>query len=88
MDGDIVALVQKRGLPIIGKGTGVWSFIHVDDAAEATIAAMERGDPGVYNIGDDEPSPVSEWLPLVPKVSNSRPSEVNLRMVWSRSSVQ
>src|SRR5947209_51368 len=51
VNGDVVALVRKRRLPIIGQGTGVWSFIHVDDAAGATIAAMERGAPDIYNVG-------------------------------------
>lgn len=62
-DGEIVAMVRKRGFPIVGDGAGVWSFIHVDDAATATIAAMRRGAPGVYNIVDDEPAPVATWLP-------------------------
>ncbi len=62
-DGEIVAMVRKRGFPIVGDGAGVWSFIHVDDAATATIAAMRRGAPGVYNVVDDEPAPVATWLP-------------------------
>src|SRR5436305_1300825 len=65
VNGDVVALVRKRRLPIIGQGTGVWSFIHVDDAAGATIAAMERGAPDIYNVGDDEPTPVARWLPAL-----------------------
>jgi 2-alkyl-3-oxoalkanoate reductase len=64
-DGDIAELVRKRALPLIGDGAGVWSFVHVDDAAEATALAVERGAPGVYNIGDDEPAPVSRWLPAL-----------------------
>ncbi len=55
--------VRQRRVPIIGGGTGVWSFIHIDDAARATLAAVERGRPGIYNIVDDDPAPVSEWLP-------------------------
>jgi nucleoside-diphosphate-sugar epimerase len=62
-DGDIAAAVRKRAFPIVGNGAGVWSFIHVDDAASATVAAMTHGGPGVYNIVDDEPAPVSVWLP-------------------------
>ena len=62
-DGDLAALVRARKLPIIGSGTGVWSFIHVDDAASAAIVAMERGITGAYNIADDEPAPVAVWLP-------------------------
>jgi nucleoside-diphosphate-sugar epimerase len=56
-------LVRKRRFPIVGGGTGVWSFIHIDDAAAATVAAIEHGRPGLYNVTDDEPAPVSVWLP-------------------------
>lgn len=63
LDGNLVAMVRKRRLPVVGDGSGVWSFIHVDDAAVATITAMERGAPGAYNIVDDEPAPVAVWLP-------------------------
>jgi nucleoside-diphosphate-sugar epimerase len=56
--------VMKRRFPIVGKGTGTFSFIHVDDAASATVAALEHGDPGVYNVVDDEPAPLREWLPV------------------------
>jgi nucleoside-diphosphate-sugar epimerase len=62
-DGDIAAAVRKRAFPVVGNGAGVWSFIHVDDAASATVAAMTHGGPGVYNIVDDEPAPVAVWLP-------------------------
>jgi nucleoside-diphosphate-sugar epimerase len=55
--------VLRRRLPIVGDGGGVWSFIHIDDAAGATLAALERGAPGAYNIVDDDPAPVREWLP-------------------------
>jgi nucleoside-diphosphate-sugar epimerase len=58
-----VELVRKRKFPLVGDGGGVWSFIHVADAAEATVAAVEHGSRGVYNIVDDEPAPVAEWLP-------------------------
>ena len=61
-NGAIANLVRGRKLPIIGGGTGVWSFIHVDDAASAAVAALTRGAPGIYNVVDDEPAPVSEWL--------------------------
>ena len=54
-DGDVAALVRKRRLPVIGAGTGVWSFVHVDDAATATLAAIDRGASGAYNVADDEP---------------------------------
>ena len=56
--------VQRRRFPIVGKGSGVFSFIHVDDAAAATVAAVEGGRPGIYNVVDDEPAPLREWLPV------------------------
>jgi 2-alkyl-3-oxoalkanoate reductase len=56
--------VRRRRFPIVGRGTGVFSFIHVDDAAAATVAAVERGAPGIYNVVDDEPAPLREWLPV------------------------
>jgi len=62
-DGTTTSDVRRRRMPIVGKGTGLFSFVHVDDAAEATVAAVERGSPGVYNVTDDEPAPMSEWLP-------------------------
>jgi nucleoside-diphosphate-sugar epimerase len=63
LDGDLVELVRKRRLPIVGDGGGVWSFAHMDDVATATIAAIGNGAPGVYNIVDDDPAPVAVWLP-------------------------
>lgn len=60
--GDYFALVSKRKFPLVGDGRGVWSFIHVADAAEATVAAIERGRRGAYNVVDDEPATVAEWL--------------------------
>jgi nucleoside-diphosphate-sugar epimerase len=54
--------VRKQEMPIIGRGEGVWSWIHIDDAADGTVAAI-TAPPGIYNIVDDEPSPVSVWLP-------------------------
>jgi nucleoside-diphosphate-sugar epimerase len=51
-------------MPVVGSGTGVFSFVHVDDAADATVAAVERGAPGVYNITDDEPAAMRDWLPV------------------------
>ena len=56
--------VRRRRFPIVGRGSGVFSFIHVDDAADATVAAVERGAPGIYNVVDDEPAPLREWLPV------------------------
>jgi nucleoside-diphosphate-sugar epimerase len=58
-------LVRKRKLPLVGDGGGVWSFIHVADAAEATVAAVEHGSRGVYNVVDDDPAAVAEWLPAL-----------------------
>jgi 2-alkyl-3-oxoalkanoate reductase len=63
--GAFVGLIRKRRVPIIGDGAGIWSFLHVCDAAAATVAALDRGEPGVYNIVDDEPASVAEWLPFL-----------------------
>jgi len=62
-DGDIGQLVHKRRFPIVGDGAGVWSFSHLEDAAAATVAAVERGAPGIYNVSDDEPVEIGTWLP-------------------------
>src|SRR6516164_3485750 len=70
---DLVGLVRKRRVPVIGDGAGIWSFLHIDDAATATIAAMEQGAPGVYNVVDDEPASVAEWLPYVARAVGARP---------------
>ncbi|WP_328306223.1 NAD-dependent epimerase/dehydratase family protein [Actinomycetospora sp. NBC_00405] len=56
-------MIRKRKFPVVGDGSGLWSFVHIADAAEATVAAVENGGRGVYNIVDDEPAPVAEWLP-------------------------
>jgi 2-alkyl-3-oxoalkanoate reductase len=64
-DGEIVTMVRKRRFPIVGDGAGVWSFVHLDDVATATAAAIERGTPGIYNIVDDEPARVADWLPVL-----------------------
>ncbi|MGH2698946.1 MAG: NAD-dependent epimerase/dehydratase family protein, partial [Actinomycetota bacterium] len=71
--GDIVNLVLKRKLPIVGNGAGVWSFVHIQDAARATIAALESGTQGVYNVVDDEPAPVAVWLPELARVLGAKP---------------
>ena len=63
--GSVAQDVARRRLPIIGRGEGVWSFVHVDDAARATVLALTVGKPGAYNIVDDDPAPVSEWLPAL-----------------------
>lgn len=72
-DGEITEMVRKRKFPIVGDGAGVWSFIHVDDAAAATVAAVDHGDPGVYNVADDEPAAVSEWLPVLAAALGAKP---------------
>jgi nucleoside-diphosphate-sugar epimerase len=71
--GDIVEAVRKRQVPIVGDGAGVWSFIHVEDAASATVAAIEGGAGGVYNVVDDEPSPVTVWLPELAALLGAKP---------------
>jgi 2-alkyl-3-oxoalkanoate reductase len=65
--------VLKRRSPIVGKGTGTFSFVHVDDAAAAAAAAVERGAAGIYNVADDEPAPLSEWLPLYAEALGAKP---------------
>lgn len=70
-------LVRKRRFPVVGDGGAVWSFIHVADAAEATLAAVERGGKGVYNVVDDDPAAVAEWLPeLAGELGAKRPRRV------------
>ena len=70
-------LVRKRKFPLVGDGGGVWSFIHVGDAAEATVAAVEHGRRGVYNVVDDDPAPVAEWLPaLAQQLGAKKPMRV------------
>jgi 2-alkyl-3-oxoalkanoate reductase len=62
-EGYVAREVRRRRFPLVGAGGGVFSYIHVDDAAAATVAAVERGKPGIYNVVDDDPAPVREWLP-------------------------
>jgi len=71
-DGTTTADVRRRRMPVVGKGTGLFSFIHVDDAADATVAAVERGAPGVYNVVDDEPAPMRVWLPEFAKAAGAK----------------
>ena len=71
--GEQVELLRKRRFPLVGNGGGVWSFIHIDDAAAATLAAIEHGAPGVYNVVDDDPAPAREWLPLLAAAAGAKP---------------
>jgi nucleoside-diphosphate-sugar epimerase len=71
--GEMIEMIQARKMPLAGKGTGVWSFIHIEDAAAATVEAIEHGRRGIYNVVDDEPAPVSEWLPELAKTLGTKP---------------
>ncbi len=66
-------LVRRRAVPVLGDGAGVWSFLHIGDAASATAAAVHRGQPGVYNVVDDEPATVAEWLPFLARALGAKP---------------
>jgi nucleoside-diphosphate-sugar epimerase len=72
-DGEHVEAVRKRRFPVVGSGAGVWSFLHIEDAASATAAAIRQGAPGLYNVVDDEPAPVSEWLPALAAALGAKP---------------
>ena len=71
--GEMVEAVRQRKFPVVGSGAGVWSFIHIEDAADATLAAIEHGHRGIYNVVDDEPAPVAEWLPAAASALGGRP---------------
>ena len=71
--GEMLESVRRRQVPIVGGGGGIWSFCHIDDAAAATVAAATRGAAGVYNIVDDEPAAVSEWLPELARAVGAKP---------------
>ena len=72
-DGEQVTMLRKRRLPVVGNGAGVWSLVHIQDAASATAAALDQGRPGVYNVVDDEPAPVSELLPELAQAIGTKP---------------
>ena len=72
-DAQMAAPVRKRRFPIIGDGGGVFSYVHIEDAAAATAAALDHGQPGIYNIVDDEPAPVREWLPVLASALGAKP---------------
>jgi 2-alkyl-3-oxoalkanoate reductase len=80
-DGAMARRVRKRGFPVVGDGGGVFPWIHVDDAAAATALAVERGAPGVYNIVDDEPAPLREWLPAYAEAIGAKPPRRVPRLV-------
>jgi nucleoside-diphosphate-sugar epimerase len=72
-DAQMAGPIRKRRFPIIGDGGGVFSHVHIDDAAAATAVAVERGQPGIYNIVDDDPAPVREWLPVLASALDAEP---------------
>jgi nucleoside-diphosphate-sugar epimerase len=72
-DGDVAQQVRQQQFPIVGNGDGVWSWLHIEDAAIATVAAAEQGNPGVYLIVNDQPLPVREWLPAFARSLNAPP---------------
>ena len=75
--GEHVAAIRRRAFPLVGSSAGMWSFVHIDDAAAATLAAIERGSRGIYNVVDDEPAPASEWLPyLAERLGAKQPRHV------------
>jgi nucleoside-diphosphate-sugar epimerase len=71
--GSLASDVRRRRFPVVGSGSGLFSFIHVDDAAEATVAAGERGAPGVYNVVDDEPAALRDWVPAYAEAIGAPP---------------
>jgi nucleoside-diphosphate-sugar epimerase len=71
--GEMFEMIRKRRFPIVGGGTGVWSFLHIDDAASATVLAAEGTQAGIFNVSDDEPAPVHEWLPYLAQVIGAKP---------------
>jgi 2-alkyl-3-oxoalkanoate reductase len=72
-DAVMAAPIRKRRFPIVGDGGGVWSHVHIEDAAAATAIAVERGRPGIYNVVDDDPAPVREWLPVLASALDAKP---------------
>ncbi len=72
-DGHLGREVRRRRFPIVGSGTGTFSFLHVEDAASATVAFLDRGAAGVYNVVDDEPAPLREWLPVYAEALGAKP---------------
>ncbi|HET6987670.1 MAG TPA: NAD(P)-dependent oxidoreductase [Kribbella sp.] len=71
--GSMVEMIQKRKLPLVGDGTGVWSFVHYDDAAEATVKAIESDATGIFQIADDDPAQAAVWLPEFARILGAKP---------------
>lgn len=69
----LLEAVRRRKLPVVGSGAGLWSFVHLADAADATIAALDHGTPGLYNIVDDDPAPAADWIPYLAEVADAKP---------------
>jgi nucleoside-diphosphate-sugar epimerase len=78
-DDGLVQAVRTRSFPIVGDGGGVWSFVHLDDAAAATVLALEHDGLGVYNVVDDEPAPTRVWLPALASIVGAKPPQRFLR---------
>jgi NAD dependent epimerase/dehydratase family len=72
-DAQVAAPIRKRRFPLVGDGAGIWSHVHIDDAAAATAVAVDRGRPGIYNVVDDDPAPVREWLPALASALDAKP---------------
>jgi nucleoside-diphosphate-sugar epimerase len=82
-DGSIAEQVRKRRFPVVGKGSGIVSFLHVEDAAGATVVASEQGSPGIYNVVDDDPASFAEWLPVYAEALGAkRPRRVPAFVAW------
>jgi 2-alkyl-3-oxoalkanoate reductase len=80
-DDELIAAVRARKFPIVGDGAGVWSQIHLEDAAAATVLALEHDGPAVYNVVDDEPAPISVWLPELARIVGARPPQRFPRLI-------
>lgn len=72
-EGAQIEAIRKRRFPVVGSGAGVWSFVQIEDAAAATAAAVTKGAPGIYNVVDDDPASVSEWLPALAAAVGAKP---------------
>ena len=73
LSSEALELIRKRQFPVVGDGAGVWSFVYTGDAASATVAALDSGAAGIYNVVDDDPAPTREWLPYLAEVIGARP---------------